>query len=489
MQRSIRYEAGMRRSGYLVRLLAIGMFVVLSAPAALAQNKKRAALRAPQRSSLEQAVAAAEALGARTGVAVVDATGKVLFRHRATDTFVPASNMKVLTAAAALQGLGAEHRFTTRFRLRGGRLVVEASGDPNWRSGTAHDPAAVFAHVAGELQRLGVRNLAGIELDPGSFVGPGRPPSWPQDQLQTYYCAPTGGFVLDSGTFSIRIRGGSGNQAAVAIAAPVVDLPIRGAIDLVDRSKGAVYGAIDLGEAVQVRGRFPRQGNEVTIRTAVDDPAHWYELALHKQLREHGITVGGGNATALADRVVYEHHSELRPVIQRMLEDSSNFDAEQCLRVLGHRTRDDGRLTGGLDALRHQLEHLVGTVPADAVFADGSGLSKDNRLTPGLLVVALVRSHQGAAGAVLRGCLPVAGQSGTLSDRFAGTDLVGRVRAKTGWVRGASALSGLVEGKDGKLRWFSILMNYDPKRDGLNKDLKRLQEDIVGAIETLGANG
>jgi D-alanyl-D-alanine carboxypeptidase/D-alanyl-D-alanine-endopeptidase (penicillin-binding protein 4) len=103
--------------------------------------------------------------------------------------------------------------------------------------------------------------------------------------------------------------------------------------------------------------------------------------------------------------------------------------------------------------------------------------------------VALVRSHTGPAGAVLRACLPVAGQTGTLSDRFAGTDLVGRVRAKTGWIRGASSLSGLVEGKDGKLRWFSILMNYDPKQDGLNKELKRLQEDIVRAIETMGAGG
>jgi D-alanyl-D-alanine carboxypeptidase/D-alanyl-D-alanine-endopeptidase (penicillin-binding protein 4) len=482
----------MRRLGFLVRLLAIGAFAALPAPA---QGSKRAPLRAPPQSSIERAIAAAEALGARTGVAVVDAVGKIRYRHRATETFVPASNMKLLTATASLQGLGADFRFTTRFRLRAGKLVVEASGDPNWRAGTVHDPAVVFATVAAELARLGVRNLAGIELEAGTFVGPNRPPSWPQDQLQTYYCAPTGGFVLESGTFSVRIRSGGGAAAEVEIAAPPVDLPIRNSIELVDRSKGAVYGAIDLGDAVQVRGRFPRKGNPVTIRTAVDDPTRWYERALHKQLLQAGITIGSdpggqrGEPSPVADRLVHEHHSDLRQVILRMLEDSSNFDAEQCLRVLGHRTRDDGRLTGGLDALRQQLVALVGGVPQDAVFADGSGLSKDNRLTPGLLVVALVRSHTGPAGAVLRSCLPIAGQTGTLSDRFVGTDLVGRVRAKTGWVRGASSLSGMVEGKDGQLRWFSILMNYDPKKDGLNKDLKRLQEDIVQAIEAMGTGG
>jgi D-alanyl-D-alanine carboxypeptidase/D-alanyl-D-alanine-endopeptidase (penicillin-binding protein 4) len=88
---------------------------------------------------------------------------------------------------------------------------------------------------------------------------------------------------------------------------------------------------------------------------------------------------------------------------------------------------------------------------------------------------------------VLRDALPVAGRTGTLEDRFLGTDLVGRVHAKTGWIRGASALSGLVERRDGSVRWFSILMNYDPKKDGFNKELKELQEKIVAAIDKLGA--
>jgi D-alanyl-D-alanine carboxypeptidase/D-alanyl-D-alanine-endopeptidase (penicillin-binding protein 4) len=432
-----------------------------------------------------RAVAAAEALGARTGVAVCDAGGRWLFRHAAGDAFAPASNMKVLTAAAVVNGLGADFHFTTTFALRGGRLVVVASGDPNWIQDTLHDSAHVFAAVARALAQKGVTAVAGVDLDAGNFTGPARPATWPQDQLQTYYCAPTGPFVLEQGTFALRVEP-RGASAAASVIAPFVDVPVRGAIELVDRSKGAVYGAVDQGDGVKVSGRFPRRGSPATIRTAVAEPAWWYEQALRKALADAGVHIGAPATVAdqvVADHVVHEHRSDLRLAVLRMLEDSSNFDAEQCLRVLGSKVRGDGSLAGGVAALHDEVARLVGRVPEGSVFVDGSGLSKQNRVSAGLLAAALGRSNAASAGPLLRACLPVAGQTGTLQERFRGTDLIGRVRAKTGWIRGASALSGMVERRDGSVRFFAILMNYDPKKDGLNRDLKQLQEEIVAAID------
>jgi serine-type D-Ala-D-Ala carboxypeptidase/endopeptidase (penicillin-binding protein 4) len=221
----------------------------------------------------------------------------------------------------------------------------------------------------------------------------------------------------------------------------------------------------------------------VKIRTAVQEPADWYRRALVQALQRAGIAIEGGPAVG-ADRLVHEHRSGLQPALQRMLEDSSNFDAEQCLRVLGQQQLGDGSLAGGVKALDRFVASFAGSVP-NLELHDGSGLSKQNRLSPAVLVMALAAASHGEAGALLRASLPVAGRSGTLADRFVGTDLVGRVQAKTGWIRGASALSGFFLGKDGKLRLFAILMNYDPKKDGLNKDLKRCQEQIVAAIEAL----
>ena len=258
---------------------------------------------------------------------------------------------------------------------------------------------------------------------------------------------------------------------------------MRSQVSLVDSAKNATYGAIDQGDAVVVRGRFPRRGSPVTIKTAVDDPAVWFVAAMRKALVDGGITLG--TTPTIADQLVYEHTTGLQPAIERMLEDSSNFDAEQCLRVLGDVRYGDGSLVGARAALQQQVVRLVGRMPDGVVFADGSGLSRQNQVSPGLLVTALVDANRGQGAALLRDSLPVAGRSGTLAERFTGSDLVGRVHAKTGWIRGASSLSGYVETRDRQVRWFSILMNYDPKKDGLNRDLKRLQEEIVQAIDRL----
>ena len=83
-----------------------------------------------QAAGIERAVARAEAMGVRTGVAVLDADAAVLYRHRAAESFAPASNMKLLTAAGVLSELGRDYEFVTRFRLEQGALCVEASGDP-----------------------------------------------------------------------------------------------------------------------------------------------------------------------------------------------------------------------------------------------------------------------------------------------------------------------------------------------------------------------
>ncbi len=202
-----------------------------------------------------------------------------------------------------------------------------------------------------------------------------------------------------------------------------------------------------------------------------------------------GGAVGCGHqfaAAAPADRALLVQRTPLLPALRRVLEDSSNFDAEQCLRVLGAHG-GDGSLAGGVAAVTAQLHALVGELPAELQVVDGSGLSRGNAVTPALLVTVLRESLHGAGGPTLLTCLPVGHETGTLERRFARSPVGARVHAKTGWIRGASALSGVLRLKDGGLRLFAILMRYDSRQSGLNPQLKPVQERMVEAIDGLAA--
>ncbi len=433
--------------------------------------------------SLASLIEQAEALGARTGVVIADADGTVLFRHRAFEGFTPASNQKILTALALLDGLGADFHFATRFLLRDGALVVEASGDPNWHTGTEHDAATVFAAVAAGLREAGIDRVRAVRLDAGEFRGPARPPGWPADQLHFDYCAPTSPFLLDEGMFTVRIAPGADGPVAELVV-PATGTPIVNELRRVSGRQRSTYGARDEGTRVVVYGRVAPRGAATEFRGVMADPARWYERLLLRELQDGGVRIDRA-APAPADRLVYEHRSPLRPAIERILEDSSNVDAEQCVRVLGAVRNGDGSLAGGLSALRARLESRLGAWPSAVDLHDASGLSAANRLTPGVLVAAMLAMGAGARDATFRECLPVAGRSGTLAERFVDSPLLGRVHAKTGWISGASALTGVVDRDAGDYRYFAILMNYDPQRGGLNGKLKALQERIVAAAAAL----
>lgn len=441
-------------------------------------------------SELQRWTRRAEALGARTGVMVWDLEGGPVFACRAGEAFAPASNMKLLSAAATLAGLGPDYEFCTIFRLREGKLVVEAGGDPNWITGGEYDPTEIFGHVVQALKQRGIDRVQGIELDPGPYRGAGRPPYWPPDQREAWYCAPTAGLVLEEGCFSVRIEARDGEHASLELVAPRAARRFDRRLPLTsERRKGSFYGVRDAGDELQPRGNFYRRSPPVVVRAAVADPEAWFRDALLLALERGGIAVDpgpGAGAPAAKDAVLLAERTPLAAALQRSLQDSSNFAAEQCLRVLAAEKRKNGSLAAGVEEMAVQLRGLAGHLPPDTRLVDGSGLSWENRVTPAHVVAVLRAVLGGPAGGGLRSWLPVAGRSGTLEDRFSDSPVAGRVRAKTGWIRGASALSGVLQLRDGRVRVFSILMNYDRSVGGLNKELKRLQERLVEAMDRGG---
>jgi D-alanyl-D-alanine carboxypeptidase/D-alanyl-D-alanine-endopeptidase (penicillin-binding protein 4) len=138
--------------------------------------------------------------------------------------------------------------------------------------------------------------------------------------------------------------------------------------------------------------------------------------------------------------------------------ESLNLHAEILLRTMAQEVKKYGSLTVGLGVL-NEFAAQAGVLPGESYFSDGSGLSREDLVTPHAVIKLLVYTARSAWFADFFASLPVAGRDGTLAGRFTGTRAAGRIHAKTGTVEHTNALSGYMELPSGKRLAFSIIGN------------------------------
>jgi len=402
----------------------------------------------------------------------------------------PASNEKLFTTAAALCTLGADWKFVTRFdsaasveagKLQGD-LVVRAGGDPLFDTrADAHGKVdAFFAGIARQLKAAGIHSVAGaLVLDEGDFLEPGPGPAWPPaNQYWAEFCALCGGLNANAGCFTALVRPDKGgDEAAVALEPRWHGLKPR--IDV----RTIAHGKLDLqvqarnGE-LRVTGAIPRSVPEYEVRFAAPDPVLLFGQAALGALAAQGVRIEGGlrrERNAPAGRELARLETPLVELLAPINTDSNNVCADQVFLALGHAHGGGGTREGGARATRAALERLG--IPAEGYEqVDGSGLSRDDRVSAQMitaLIETVLRLDPKVAHAYVES-LAVGGETGTLERR----GLDGRVRAKTGFIAGTSALSGLVETRAGRTLVFSILVDY-PKFDGLNTSCWKPMQDAI----------
>jgi serine-type D-Ala-D-Ala carboxypeptidase/endopeptidase (penicillin-binding protein 4) len=330
----------------------------------------------------------------------VDDAGVPVYRHDAASPLIPASNLKLLTATAALDRLGPTSTFTTsavaagpaRAGVVAGPLYLVGGGDPllatdGYRA-TLHqwtessEPITRLAALADAVAAAGVtRVTGGIVADDSRYDGTRTLASWAPSYLADGEIAPVGALIVDGGTVTVGRR-----------------------------------------------------------RVPAPDPALSAGSAFKGLLTERGITVDGrvtrGTDPPGADRLAGIQSPPLATVVGEMLRESDNLAAEMLVKELGYRFGGAGSWAAGT-AVVHATLAAAG-VPLDGVVQlDGSGLDRQDRV-PCQTLAALV-----ATGA-LEPSFPVAGRCGTLVGRMVGQPGAQRVVAKTGSLTGVSALSGAV---------------------------------------------
>jgi D-alanyl-D-alanine carboxypeptidase/D-alanyl-D-alanine-endopeptidase (penicillin-binding protein 4) len=480
----------------LATFLALSVFAPALVPA------KDAATSVSLASRLERRISRAKVRADRLGVCVVDLDdGAVVFQQEADRSLVPASVSKLLTAAAALDLLGPGHRFETTVDARGelgadgtlaGDLVVHGTGDPNLsRRGAGGDWTGPLDRLAEAVHAAGVRRVTGaLVLDDGPFDRSFVHASWSAPDRATWVGAPVCGLTWNDGCISVLVSGGraAGDPTSLETPAARGPWPLVNAVETApvrNPEVGALW--IESFSRLRVSGAIgPRQ--DVLIEVPATDPLAWFGSAFEAALGRKGVRVAQGARVAStpedrrAGRRLAGTDHGLPETLGVMNRRSQNLYAALLFKACGVAREGLGSWESGeravsLAASRRGVETGVRIV-------DGSGLSRDNRLTA-RAVARLLRSFDEdlLRGPILRASLAAPGEDGTLERRLRDPSCRARVRAKTGTLRGVTGLAGYVAGSGGSRgHAFAILLNGVP-HDGDSRDLV---DDLVREVAAEG---
>lgn len=503
------------------RYCIIGLAIALGlASAAEAQEPAPGAKTAQStiRQAVTDTIEADPYSGAFWGVEVTNLrTGRRLFQHNPDHLFTPASNTKLLTAAAALRRLGPSYRYETGLYVDGpirngvlrGNVIVRGSGDPTIGGYEQRSsPMGVFRDWADSLKAAGISRIEGAIIgddDPFSDVPLGDGWSW--NDVPYSYAAEVNGLVFNTNAIDLEVQGRRPGMPAQITWTPLETDFVR----VVNRTRTVPRDSSSEEEydrpfgvnTFTVRSRVhPYETQQETL--TITEPTRYFTHVLRSVLLREGISVDGRSvdldATPLAPqygadsvRQVGTYRSPpLHQIVRTMNRESQNLYAEQLLRTLAVVNRPDttsedltiGSADLGTLAVRSELA-AAGVDTSRVRLADGSGLSRKNYASPRALTRLLEYMWVDAAPAqssAFYDALPIGGQNGTLEYRFEGAPAEGNVRAKTGTLTGASALSGYVTTAGGTPLSFVILCNHHMAEADA---VRAAQDAIVNALAEL----
>jgi len=439
--------------------ISAALALVLAGPAAAADLPAR----------LDAALRNRALKDARIGVLVVaQDDGRVLYERLPDRALVPASNLKILTAVAALSAFGPAHRFVTEVYADARPdadgavdvLAIRGGGDPSLTS-------EAYWRLAADLRLLGVRRVRkGLLLDASAFDAERWHPSWGETSARAYY-GPVAALTANYSAFSVTAVAGSrpGDPVRAWLDPPVAYLRLVNAAKT-GHSKAAIHLAVDRKRAgdreeVVVSGVVRAGSESKTYQRSVLDPVRYAGALARLQLAANGIAVEGEDhlgvvPESMVSLLQFEGKS-MADVVQLFLKYSNNTIAETLVKALGVRDSGVGSWSAGMAAVRGELERL-GVDVAKLSAVDGSGLSYEDRVTPRTLVSALrVARDSFGFGPEFVAALPIAAADGTLEKRAGGA--ANALRAKTGLLTRITSLSGYAMSADGQPLVFSILVN------------------------------
>ena len=466
------------------------------------------------------------------GILVTDRdTGQTLYELNADRFFTPASNAKIFTTSLAMATLGPDFRFRTTLETTAkissdghlsGDIILVGRGDPNLsnrkfpyagkveREGPVEK---ILAELADEAVAKGLKEIDGdIVADDSYYPYDPYPPGWSIGNIFFSFGAPVSALSFNDNCITVTILPGAkvGDAASIIVEPAAAAETFSHAILTVDAVAKSEIGVVRQPGAdfLLLHGSIPLGHAALKLELAMTDPARTAGASLKQIFESRGVRVTGavrvrhaappeiypdapvvlGPPPAAPDpntTVLAEHLSlPLLESIRLINKVSQNLHAELLLRAVACERKGFGVTDAGLWVEQDFLKS-AGIADGDVVLTDGSGLARDNLVTPRATVQMLRFDDRQPWGQDYIATLPIAGVDGTLTDRLQGGSATGRIQAKTGSEDHIRSMSGFATTLGGEHLIFSLLNNNNPQHG--RDSAVAIDALAVAMVETLGS--
>lgn len=427
--------------------------------------------------------------------------GRVLYAKNPDRALNPASNIKLITMAAALKELGPYYTFPTEFYSD---ALIDGKGRlPNLRIKGYGDPLFVTEELDDLVRRFksaGLKKIDGDVFVDDTYFDRYGLTTYIADVNEKLYSIMTGPLSFNFNSIKIRAKPARklGEKPVISIEPPTQYVSIE------NEAKTAWVGATpDLDaeikaepakktraskedskprNVIRIRGTIPRTIQEYNFQRGVPDPAIYTGTIIMEALQRHGIAVTGGlkrEAVPSKSLLLFSHSSKpLREILRSLGKFSNNFTAEQLVKTLAaKRFGPPGSIPKGLKVLREYLESL-GVPKEDFVLDNGSGLTRLSRVSASDFIRLLYDIYGSPWRNDFVASLSIGGVDGTLARKFKGGRVTGKMYAKTGTLNDVKALSGYIFDSRARLAFSFLFNDFDAPMD----NIARAEEEILEAI-------
>jgi len=408
-------------------------------------------------------------------------SGEIWYEQNADKMFMPASNEKIPTSAAALLTLGPDFTFETNLYYSGvisdsvihGDVIVKSNGDPTLYTRFYDDPRDPFFSWADTLLKMGIKKIEGdIIGDDNTFDDQKYGMGWSFDDFGYYYSVELGALQLNENYVDFYMVQPTILDDSVEIIPSIQSdyFRIIKNITVVDTGRNRININRPFGtNEITISGNITIGNDTLARASSIWNPTLFYATVLKETIESKGIQVTGQakdcddipmwDFQPLGNDLLLTHHSPpLKEVLKLLMKRSQNMYAETMVRIMGLMNSGNGSFHEGKKVVENVLSDF-GIEPDSYSYADGSGLSRYNFISPRQIVKILKGMKNSIYWETWKEIQPIAGVDGTLKRRMKGTKAESNVRAKTGTLANVRGLSGYITTSDGEEIVFSFLIN------------------------------